>query len=172
MAQSKNQLLRACFKLSVSFTSDQILWGHVWYWRYCQVTTYFGLLSQNHEALQRRHNEHDGVSNHQPYDCLLNRLIRRRSKKALKLCVTGLCVGNSPVTGEFPAQRASNAQNVSIWWRHHGVKSSFYRLSIYVYVNALGHYCFRQWLISCLYYTKPLPCTMLPNLDHWEQIQS
>ena len=22
--------------------------------------------------------------------------------------------------GEFPAQRASNAENVSIWWRHHG----------------------------------------------------
>ena len=21
--------------------------------------------------------------------------------------------------GEFPAQRASNAENVSIWWRHH-----------------------------------------------------
>ena len=33
--------------------------------------------------------------------------------------VTGLCEGNSPVTGEFPTQRASNAENVSIWWRHH-----------------------------------------------------
>ena len=36
-----------------------------------------------------------------------------------KLRVTGLCVGNSPVTGDFPAQMASNAENVSIWWRHH-----------------------------------------------------
>ena len=36
-----------------------------------------------------------------------------------KLRVTGLCAGNSPVTGEFPAQMASNAENVSIWWRHH-----------------------------------------------------
>ena len=36
-----------------------------------------------------------------------------------KLRVTGLCAGNSPVTVEFPAQRASNAENVSIWWRHH-----------------------------------------------------
>ena len=36
-----------------------------------------------------------------------------------KLRVTGLCEGNSPVTGEFPAQMASNAENVSIWWRHH-----------------------------------------------------
>ena len=26
---------------------------------------------------------------------------------------------NSPVTGEFPTQRASNAENVSIWRRHH-----------------------------------------------------
>ena len=40
-------------------------------------------------------------------------------KKTSKLRVTGLCVGNSPGTGEFPAQMASNAENVSIWWRHH-----------------------------------------------------
>ena len=33
--------------------------------------------------------------------------------------VTGLCAGNLPVTGEFPAQMASNAENVSIEWRHH-----------------------------------------------------
>ena len=44
---------------------------------------------------------------------------RRRSRKTSKLRITGLCRGNSPVTGEFPAQRASNAENVSIWWRHH-----------------------------------------------------
>ena len=66
-----------------------------------------------------RHNGHDNVSNHQPHDCLLNRLFRRRSKKTSKLRVTGLCAGNSPGTGEFPAQMASNAENVSIWWRHH-----------------------------------------------------
>ena len=40
-------------------------------------------------------------------------------KKTSKLRVTGLCEGNSPVTGEFPSQRASNAENVSIWWRRH-----------------------------------------------------
>ena len=71
-------------------------------------------------ALQWRHNVCDGVSNHQPHDCLLNRLFRRRSKKASKLRVTGLCAGNSPVIGEFPAQMASNAENASISWRHHG----------------------------------------------------
>ena len=46
--------------------------------------------------LQWRHNDHDGVPNHQPHDCLLNRLFRRRSKKTSKLRVTGLCVGSSP----------------------------------------------------------------------------
>ena len=69
-------------------------------------------------TLQSRHNRCDGVSNHQPHDCLLNLLFRRRSKKRSKLRVTGLCAGNSPVTGEFPAQMASKAENVSIWWRH------------------------------------------------------
>ena len=43
-----------------------------------------------------RHNDYDSVSNHQPHDCLLNRLFRRRSKKTSKLRVNGLCVGNSP----------------------------------------------------------------------------
>ena len=55
-------------------------------------------------ALRWRHNGRDGVSNHQPYDCLLNRLCRRRSKKTSKLRITGLCAENSPGTGEFPAQ--------------------------------------------------------------------
>ena len=58
--------------------------------------------------------ECNGVSNHEPHDCLLKRLFRRTSKKTLKLRVTGLCAGNSPMTGEFPAQKASNAENVSI----------------------------------------------------------
>ena len=70
-------------------------------------------------SLRWRHNEHDSVSNHQPHDCFLNGLFRRRSKKTSKLRVTGLCTWNSPVTGEFPARRASDAENISIWWRHH-----------------------------------------------------
>ena len=50
------------------------------------------------------HNEHYGVSNHQPHECLLNRLFSHRSKKTSKLRVTRLCEGNTPVTGEFPAK--------------------------------------------------------------------
>ena len=71
------------------------------------------------QPLHGRLNERDGVSNHQPQDCLLSRLFRHRPKKTSKLRVTGFCAGNSPVTGEFPAQRASNMENVSIWWCHH-----------------------------------------------------
>ena len=59
---------------------------------------------------------------HQPQDCLLNRLFRRRSKKTSKLRVTGLCAGKSPETGEFPALMAGNAETVSIWWRHHDAR--------------------------------------------------
>ena len=70
-------------------------------------------------ALKWCHNERDGGSNYQPLDCLLNCWFRRRSTKTSKLRVTSLCVGNSPLTGEFSAQRVSNAENVSIWWRHH-----------------------------------------------------
>ena len=72
-----------------------------------------------YSSLQWRPNGCDSVSSHQPHDCLLNRLFRHRSKITSKLRVTGLCGGNSPVTGEFPAQMASNAENDSFWWRHH-----------------------------------------------------
>ena len=85
-------------------------------------------------ALLCRYNGRDGVSNHQPHDCLLDRSFGRRSKKTWKLRVTGLCAGNSPVTGEFPAQMASNAENVSIWWRHHAV----YTKAFYPMVSPVG----------------------------------
>ena len=75
-------------------------------------------------SLQWRHNGRDGVSNLQPHDCLLNRLFRRRSKKIKAPRHWPLC-GEFTVTGEFPAQMASNAENVSLWWRHHGADLVF-----------------------------------------------
>ena len=73
----------------------------------------FSISSILHKALQCRHNE--------CLDCLLNCLFRCRWKKTSKLCITGLCEENPPVTGGFPSQGASNTENVSIWWHHHGV---------------------------------------------------
>ena len=64
-------------------------------WLLCYMTILCDLLKRY--TLRWRHNERDSVSNHQPHDCLLNRLFRRRSKKTSKLRVTGLCDGNSPV---------------------------------------------------------------------------
>ena len=99
-------------------------------WNICDIWLYPGhpgvMIVQSHlvnldKPLRWRHNDHAGVSNHQPHGCLLNRSFRRKSKKTSKLRVTGLCAGNSPGTGEFPAQMASYAENVSIWWRHHDV---------------------------------------------------
>ena len=57
------------------------------------------------KSLQWRHNERDGISNNQPHDCLLNRLFKAQIKENIK----------------FTAPRASNAENVSIWWRHHAM---------------------------------------------------
>ena len=68
----------------------------------------------------------NGVSNHRRPGCLLNWLFRRRSKKTSKLSVTGL-------RGGFPSQRTSDAENVSIWWRHHGqhaCKSTHHRVTV------------------------------------------
>ena len=83
------------------------------------ITTSTHLIIVSLCTLRWRRNGHGDVSNHQPHHCLLNLLFGCRSKKTSKLRVTGLCAWNSPGTGEFSAQRASNAENNSIWWRHH-----------------------------------------------------
>ena len=83
------------------------------------------------ESLQWRYNGRGGVSNHRLLDCLLNRLFRRRSQKTPKLHVTGICEGNSPVTGDFPTQRPVTRQMFPFddvmmmmmeqgfkWWNH------------------------------------------------------
>ena len=100
-------------------------------------------LRYNDITLQWRHNGRFGVSNNQPHDCLLNRLFRCRSKKTSKLRVTGLCAGNWPVTGEFPAQMASIAENVSIWWRHH---ETFLLQNRYLKMSS------RKWQLFCQYF--------------------
>ena len=96
-----------------------------------------------HGSLQWRLNECDSVSNHQHHDCLLNCLFRRSSRKTSKLLVTGLCAGNSPWTGEFPAQRASNAENLSIWWRHH---VSIWNFTTKISPSAILN---QSWYVSC-----------------------
>ena len=58
-------------------------------------------------------------------------------REKIKALVSGLCAGNSPVTGAFLAQKASDAGIASIWWRHHvyvirnhNVRIAYFQLSI------------------------------------------
>ena len=69
-------------------------------------------------TLQWRHNGRHGISTHQQLHGLFNYLLWAISKKYQSSALLALCEGNSPVTGEFPSQRASNAERASIWWRH------------------------------------------------------
>ena len=66
-----------------------------------------------------RHNERDGISNHQRLDSSLNRLF---------------------ITGEFPAQSASNADFVFIWCRHYAIAFFGICCGIAFSVNGVGHY--------------------------------
>ena len=86
-------------------------------------------------ALHWRHNEHYGVSNHQPHSCLLNRLFRQQIKENIKVPRHWPLCWEFTGTGEFPAQRASNAENVSIWWRHHGITSCLTGIRIEAFHN-------------------------------------
>ena len=118
------------------------------------------LLALEH-SLQWHYNECNSISNHQRLDCLLNRLFRRRSKKTWKLCVTGLCEGNSLVTGEFPSQRASNTENVSIWWCHHDSWDSSSTCNLthcslvtpYSHIDLGQHWVKPQWAMIFMYGT-------------------
>ena len=83
---------------------------------------------------QWRHDERDDVWNHWRLHCFQLLLQAQIKENIKKLRITGLCAGNSQVTGEFPAQNASNVENGSIWWRHHAFLkldssrcSTFYR---------------------------------------------
>ena len=113
------------FCLFTTLFTTKILITPKWYalkkmrsWGCLQKCDHIGQPQYVNFPLEWRHNGRDSVSNHQPRVCLLNRLFKRRSNKTSKLRVTGLCAGNSPVTGEFLSQMASNAEKNFIWWRH------------------------------------------------------
>ena len=131
-------------------------------------------------SLQWCYNEHDGVSNHQPHGCLLKRLFRRRSKKTPKLRVTGHCAGNSPVTGEFPAQRASSVKNVSLWWRHHFVvdiysivpdRAPWKRTDLYRWFSPCISNKIQDYVFDIQTPFSKQCWIWLLVMDHWVQVQ-
>ena len=74
---------------------------------------------QKWSSLKWRHNERDGVSNHQPHDCLLIFLFKAQIKENTKAPCHCLLWGEFTGDRWIPPQKASNAEDVSIWWRHH-----------------------------------------------------
>ena len=100
------QLYSSCFLIIQH--DDVIKWNN--FPRYCPFVrgTHWSLVNSPHKDQWRGALMFSLIyaSNHQPHDCLLNRSFRRF------------------FTDLFPAQRASNAENVSIWWRHHDLNQS------------------------------------------------
>ena len=82
--------------------------------------------------------------------------VQAQIKNPSKLRVTGLCKGNSPVTSKFPAQRASNAENIFIWWCHHAMdhKLSPAQVSSKVVIEDSG--------LSCLLVLSNTMCIYKP----------
>ena len=62
------------------------------------------------QPVQRRHNEHGGVSNRPGVSSVWSTFVHAHVKEISKFRIAGLCEGNPPVTGRFPSQRASNAE--------------------------------------------------------------
>ena len=138
LTKLNQQICKHCFSRYMDFGADK------WFWdlelfchcRVCDIPVIkygnqFGywysivhyrtilLTVELKQSLQWRHNERDGVSNHQPHDWLLN-LYSGADQRKPQSSVSLSFVREIPrATGEFPAQRASNAEKVSTWWRHH-----------------------------------------------------
>ena len=117
----------------------------VWSWN-CHSKNWWQtpMLWNIHSALQWRHNDHDRVSIHQPHGCL-QPFIQTQIKENIKAPRHWPLCGEFTGVGEFPAQWAIYAENVSIWWRHHGTGMSFCRCS----VSNIGrdyHIAYQIWL--------------------------
>ena len=106
------------------YTVCIIIWHHtttIWYSHNsvnCHHNTAGGDGMSRPCALQWRRNVRIGVTNHQPHECLLNCLFKAQIKENSKALRHWPLSGE--FTGDFPAQRSSNAENVSIRWRHLG----------------------------------------------------
>ena len=108
-------------------------------------------------TLQWCHYGRDGVSNHRRLDCLLHGLFTRRSKKAAKLRITGLCEGNPTVTGGFPSRRVTREMfpidAVIVIWklRSHLSSSNVEAVSSVIIPQIASYYMYLDvWLASLM----------------------
>ena len=78
--------------------------------RYCMCIV---IIHYSHVIRSKMASQITGIS--VVYSTVSSGVDQRKHQSSVSLA----CVRNSPMTGEFPTQRASDAQNVSISWRHH-----------------------------------------------------
>ena len=64
----------------------------------------------------------DVITGAMAYRLFTQPFVQAQIKQNIKTPPRGHCKRNSPGTGEFLSQRASDAENVSTWWRHHATK--------------------------------------------------
>ena len=87
----------------------------------CAAQTFCSLIQPKHKVMTTSFLRHVSIGRQWSFcpESPETKSLKCRLKKTSKLRVTGLCAGNSSGIGEFPAQMASYAENVFIWWRHH-----------------------------------------------------
>ena len=100
--------------------------------------------------LQWCHNERNWVSNHRGVSIVCSIVgsgedLRKHQSSASLAIVGGI--------SEFPTQKASSVENVSIWWRHHGVLNIY---SQHLYYNFLKRSVCILTSISLMY--TYIPC--------------
>ena len=102
---------------------------------------------------------HQGRVTHIHYNDVIMRAMASQITSLMITTKLHVTAGNSPATREFPAQMASNMENVSIWWRHHDANMRCQPKSSLVQIMACR-------LLS----TKSLSGPMLAycQLDPWE----
>ena len=134
------------------------IWIWIWIWIYYQMT-----VSPSHSSLQWRHNERGGDLTHQPLDCLLNCLFRRRSKKTSRLRVTGFCDRWIRVTkGQLRGKK-------SMWWHDNGSQSivmNMLKLMLYINIVVKGLDLFHIQSTTCAFIIADIIAFISANIYH------
>ena len=127
------------------------------------------------QSLQWRHNGRDGVSDHQPYHCLLNRLFMRRSKKTSNSASLAFVRGINRRPVNSPQKWPVTQKKVSIWWHHHdwnpskqqgsGRNISYNRLTTQI-GTPNTHTCKYQKSITCMHVKYSCSISKQPG-SHW-----
>ena len=110
----------------------------------------------NQWCISTMSNDHQDILIHLLLDCLYSSVRRLTSNENQNSASLALCGGNPPVTDGFPSQRASNAESVSIPWRHHEPV----RWCMYMY-----RLVFDVWKISSVSFG--LPCINARSIHKW-----